>query len=588
MPFQDLPHDVGSGVAGFEWESEDLAAGGFDFFTAGDEVAPVGAFDEEVGEDFGDELAGGIFVEERDGIDGFEAEGDRGAGVFVQDGPGEAFEALDARVGVQGQDEDVAEGAGCLKQAYMAGMEDVVAAVGKNDFLALLAPLGALGDEVRPGIHCTHPFSLCRRLNSKFMRAVLCLVLLVPIAFAQSLEERITSISKSMQARLVECRRDIHMHPELSNQEVRTGKLIAERLRTLGLDDVKTNIAGNGVTAVLKGGKPGPVVAWRADMDALPIDESSFDVPYKSTVKGVKHACGHDAHTTIGLGIAEALSQVRSELPGSVKFVFQPAEEGVQNAEEWGAKLMIKQGALENPAPAAIYAFHVAPNLPVGKIGYTDNAASSSSASIRISFKGKRAHGAYPYQGIDAVAVASQCILALQTIHSRRIDTLDPSVFTLGTIQGGERRNVIAENVTVAGSVRTLSDKVLDDYETKIKQTLDGCTSAMGAAYTLDYKRFYPAMMNSPALNSAAVPVIEGVLGAKNALQIGPGLFGEDFSFYQRVVPGVMFMLGVGNAAKGITAPVHTANFDLDEDALSIGVNTGARILVDYLIRNAK
>ena len=420
------------------------------------------------------------------------------------------------------------------------------------------------------------------------MRFVYCLGMMSALLPAQSLDDQIAAIAMKMQSRLVECRRDIHMHPELSNQEVRTGKLVAERLRVLGMDEVRTNVAGNGVVALLKGGKPGPIVAWRADMDALPIDESGMSMAYKSTVKGVKHACGHDAHTTIGLGIAEALLQIREQIPGSVKFLFQPAEEGAGGVPEWGAQLMIKEGALENPKPAAIFAFHVAGNLNAGTIGYTDNAASSAAANVRIQFKGKRAHGAYPYQGIDAVAVASQCIVALQTIHSRRIDTLEPSVFSLGTIQGGDRRNVIAETVTVAGTVRTFSDKTHDDYEVKIRQTLDGCSSAMGASYDLEYKRGNLAMMNHPALNKAAIPVLEKILGAANTVQSAPGMFAEDFSRYQRVIPGTMFLLGTANPAKGITAGVHTVEFDIDEDVLSLGVRTGASILLDYLNRNSK
>ncbi len=412
--------------------------------------------------------------------------------------------------------------------------------------------------------------------------------MLVALLPAQSLEDQIAAIASKMQSRLVECRRDIHMHPELSNQEVRTGKLVAERLRALGMDEVRSNVAGNGVVAVLRGGKPGTTVAWRADMDALPIDESSMDVVYKSTVKGVKHACGHDAHTTIGLGIAEALLQIREQIPGTVKFLFQPAEEGSGGAAIAGAKLMIQEGALENPAPAAIFAFHVAGNLPIGTINYTDNAASAAGATVRIHFKGKRAHGAYPYQGIDAVAVASQCIIALQTIHSRRIDTLDPSVFSLGTIQGGDRRNVIAEAVNVTGTVRTFSDKVMDEYEAKIRQTLEGCTTAMGATYELGFRRGNLAMINNPALNQAALPVLQKILGAAHVKQQGAGMFSEDFSLYQRAIPGTMFALGVSNPAKGITANVHTAEFDIDEDALSLGVRAGASIVLDYLNRNAK
>jgi amidohydrolase len=420
------------------------------------------------------------------------------------------------------------------------------------------------------------------------MRAVLYLAIFAAILPAQSLEDQIAKIAKDLQPLLVECRRDIHMHPELSNNEVRTGKLIAEKLRTLGLEDIKPNVAGNGVTAVLKGGKPGPVVAWRADMDALPIDESNFSAPYKSTVKGVKHACGHDAHTTIGLGIAETLSKVKDQIPGTVKFLFQPAEEGVPGVASYGARLMVSEGALENPKPSAIYAFHVAGNVPVGKIAYTDEAASSASSGVNITFTGRRSHGAYPYQGIDAVAVASQCILALQTIHSRRIDTVNPSVFTLGTIHGGDRRNVIAETVTLTGTIRTFSEAVTDQYEALIKQTLDGCTSAMSATYDFKLRRGNIPMMNNPGLNKAALPVIERVLGPGSTVAQGPGLFGEDFSQYQKVIPGTMLFLGTANAAKGITAGVHTAEFDIDEDALSLGVHTGSKILLDYLTRNAK
>ncbi|MFN7543655.1 MAG: M20 family metallopeptidase [Acidobacteriota bacterium] len=405
---------------------------------------------------------------------------------------------------------------------------------------------------------------------------------------AQTIEERIGEAVKAMEPRLVECRRDLHMHPELSNREERTGKLVAERLRALGLDEVRAGVAGHGVVGVLKGRQPGGVVAWRADMDALPIDESKLNVPYKSTVKGVKHACGHDAHTAIGLGIAEALVKVKEELPGTVKFLFQPAEEGAGGAASWGAKQMIAEGALENPRPGAIFALHVGTHIPVGQMSTTDNAASAASGAVAIEFQGKKAHGAYPYQGIDAVAVASQCIVALQTIHSRRLSSQEPSVFSLGTIHGGDRRNVIAESVKVTGTVRTFSDKVLDQYEAMIHQTLKGCTGGMGAGYRLEFKRSYPAMMNSPSLNEGARPVLERLLGKGNLVTVGPGMFAEDFSYYQRQVPGVMLGLGVANAAKGLTAGLHTAEFDLDEDALAIGVKAGAHVVVDYLRRSGQ
>ncbi len=400
---------------------------------------------------------------------------------------------------------------------------------------------------------------------------------------AQSIDQKIDSIAKRIESSLIECRRDIHMHPELSNQERRTAELVASRLKAMGFSEIRTGVGGHGVVATLVGAKPGPVLAWRAEMDALPIDESNFNVPYRSTVKGVKHACGHDAHTAIALGIAETLNEMKADLPGSVKFLFQPAEES-----GGGAKRMIEQGALENPRPEAIFAYHVSPVTKVGQIGYTDNAASSSAAAVKITIKGRKSHGAYPYQGIDAIAIASQCIAALQSIHSRRIDSQNPSVLSLGTIHGGDRRNVIAENVVIQGTVRTLSDAVVDDYEAKIRQTLSGCATGMGGSFDLEFRRGYPAMVNSPALNRAAMPALEAVFGKPNIVSSPPGLFAEDFSYFEKVIPGTMLQLGVRNEAKGITAPIHSAGFDIDEDAMLLGVRAGARILVQYLQAGAK
>lgn len=401
----------------------------------------------------------------------------------------------------------------------------------------------------------------------------------------QSREEQVAKLAESMRPWLVECRRDLHMHPELSNFEVRTGKLIAERLKALGYRDVRTGVAGNGVVATLVGGKPGPVVAWRADMDALPIDETNFNVPYKSTVKGVKHACGHDAHTTIGLGLAEAAIRMQPEIPGTIKFIFQPAEEGAE-APEFGAKLMIKEGALDNPKPAAIFAFHMTNSIDAGQVGWVENAASSGNDTVTITFKGKRAHGAYPYQGIDAVAVASQCIVALQGIHSRRINTQDPSVLSLGTIDGGDRRNIIAETVKVAGTVRTFSEANHSNYEKFIRQTLDGCTSAMGASYELDYRYGYPSMNNDPALVRLSLPALERAIGTGNVRPEPMSMASEDFSYFQRVIPGAMFRLGSRNLSRGISAGTHTAEFDIDEESLVVGVKAGMSILLNYLERS--
>src|SRR5436853_6457692 len=275
------------------------------------------------------------------------------------------------------------------------------------------------------------------------------------IAPAASRDQQIAQAAEAMRARLIEQRRDFHMHPELSNREERTARIVAERLRALGLE-VKTNVGKHGVVALLKGAKPGPVVAVRADMDALPIQET-IDVPYKSQTPGVKHACGHDAHTTIELGVAEILSKMRPEISGTIKFIFQPSEEGAPAGEEGGASLMIKEGALENPRPTAIFGLHVMPVVEVGQIAYNSGPAMASSDHFVITIHGKKVHGAYPHDGIDAVVVAAECVTSLQTIRSRRIDTTEPLVITVGIIQGGNRFNIVADEVKLEGTVRTLT-----------------------------------------------------------------------------------------------------------------------------------
>jgi amidohydrolase len=396
----------------------------------------------------------------------------------------------------------------------------------------------------------------------------------------------IPSMVAQMEPKLIETRRDFHAHPELSNKEARTGKVIAERLRALGLDEVKTNVAGHGVIGVLKGGKPGPVVAWRTDMDALPIDESTFNVPYRSTNAGVKHACGHDAHMTVALGVAELLSKMRKEVPGTVKFLFQPAEEGVSDVESFGAALMIKEGALENPRPSAIFAFHVSPMLEAGKIGYAAGPFLASADSADITIKGKKAHGASPQDGTDALVSAAQCVNMLQTIHSRRISTMDPSVLTIGTIRGGDRSNVIADSVKMEGTLRTFSEQTREAYRTYMRQTLLGCTAINGGAFELTWVQpSYPVTVNPAGLLGDTLPSIERAAGKDNVKLMAPQMGGEDFSLFQKEIPGVMFWLGVRNEAKGITSGLHTADFDIDEAALPVGVKTAAAILLDYLKR---
>jgi amidohydrolase len=405
-------------------------------------------------------------------------------------------------------------------------------------------------------------------------------------ASAAARDERIAREAEAMRAQLVAQRRDFHMHPELSNREERTSRVVAERLRALGLTDVREHVGKYGVTALLVGAKPGPVIAVRADMDALPIQEVN-NVPYKSLVPGVKHACGHDAHTTIELGVAEILSKMKDEIHGTIKFIFQPAEEGAPAGEEGGAKFMIKEGALENPRPQVIFGLHTNPELQVGQIGYHVGPAMASSDTFSITIHGKSAHGALPQNGVDAVVVASQAVLALQNIRSRRIDPLEPLVITVGTIQGGTRFNIIAGEVKMTGTMRTLNNDVRERAVAMMRDTLQNVTAAYGATFDLNFEDSNPVTYNQPSLVEETLPTIQRVVGTQNAVALKPFMPSEDFSYYQKVVPGFYYYLGVGNKAKGITAGWHTPDFDIDEDSLVVGVKVMSNVLLDYLDHHA-
>jgi amidohydrolase len=398
--------------------------------------------------------------------------------------------------------------------------------------------------------------------------------------------EKVARAAESMRGQLIAQRRDFHMHPELSNREERTSRVVAERLRALGLTDVKTGVGKYGVTALLVGGKPGPVVAVRADMDALPIQEVN-DVPYKSQTPGVKHACGHDVHTTVELGVAEVLSRMKEDVHGTVKFIFQPAEEGAPTGEAGGAKLMIKEGALENPRPAAIFGLHTEPNLQAGQIGYHVGPAMASSDTFSITIHGKASHGAQPQLGVDAVVVASQAVLALQNIRSRRIDPLEPLVITVGTINGGTRFNVVAGEVKMTGTMRTFNQQVRDHSVELMRETLQNVTAAYGATFELNMEDSNFVTYNEPSLVEETLPTFRRVVGDANAVTLKPFMPAEDFSAYQKVVPGFYYFLGVGNRAKGITAGWHTPDFDVDEESLVVGVKVMSNVLLDYLDRHA-
>lgn len=427
-------------------------------------------------------------------------------------------------------------------------------------------------------------------------RKLLCIFLALQLSAICSLadtvslttrDEQLAKAAEMLRAKLIETRRYLHQHPELSNREEKTSQYIAEKLRSYGLDEVKTQVGKYGVVGVLKGAKPGPVVAVRADMDALPIQET-LDIPYKSQNAGVKHACGHDLHMTVQLGVAEILSKNRNLINGTIKFIFQPAEEGAPEGENGGAKFMIEEGALENPKPSAIFGLHVMPNIQVGQIGINSGPAMASSDKFMLTVRGKKVHGAYPHDGIDTIVVASECVLALQTIRSRRINTQEPLVITVGSFQGGNRYNIIADEVKMEGTMRTLNEEVRTNAMAQMNQTLKGITSAYGASYELTWGKNNPVTYNDPKLVAATLPTIKRVIGESNITTPLPQMGAEDFSLFQKVVPGFFYFLGVGNKEKGITAMIHTPEFEADEEALVIGVKVMSSVLLDYLDQGTK
>lgn len=397
--------------------------------------------------------------------------------------------------------------------------------------------------------------------------------------------KQINQLADDARPMVVSERRDFHVHPELSNREVRTEQVIIARLLELSLTDMRTNVAHHGVVALLKGGKPGPVVAYRADIDALPINEV-HNVPYRSTVPNVMHACGHDAHAAIGLGVAEVLSKMRADLPGTVKFIFQSAEEGAPSGEEGGAALMIKEGAMESPKPLAIFGMHATTEIEVGQIGVRAGPAQASANMFDLTIRGKMSHAAHPEKGIDTIVVASECVTALQTIKSRSIDTFDPVILTIGTIHGGNRRNIIAGEVKMEGTIRTFTDSALTSIKQQMHQTLKGICDAYGATYELHIDEATVPVMNDPALVKETLPALRAAIGDAKVVDAELRMGAEDFSYFQRVVPGFYWRLGSGNKDKGIVAEAHTPDFDIDEDCLVVGVKSMANVLWDYLERH--
>ena len=395
------------------------------------------------------------------------------------------------------------------------------------------------------------------------------------------------AISKNLNT-IIDLRHQIHQYPELGNREFKTAKLVAEHLRSLGIE-VETDIAYTGVVGVLKGNKPGPVVAVRADMDALPVTEET-DLPFKSTVKttyldkevGVMHACGHDIHTSVQLGVASVLASMKRSLPGTVKFIFQPAEEGPPPGEEGGAELMLKEGVFDNPKPSAVFGLHTHAALEVGELGLTIGPAMAAVDQFIITIKGKQSHGAYPHKSVDPIIMATEVVTAFQTIRSRSLSPLEPSVVTVGIIRGGERFNIIPEEVHLEGTVRTYDPEVQDMVEKRMNEILKGITLAYGGSFELNYERGTPATINNPELCKQMIPTLERVVGKDNLKMMDPVMGGEDFAIFANEVPGIYYRLGV--VKPGTTSGwIHTPTFRADDSCLEVGIRAMSNMVVDYL-----
>jgi amidohydrolase len=405
----------------------------------------------------------------------------------------------------------------------------------------------------------------------------------VPLSlFAQGRPD-VRADASTMRARLVEIRRDLHQNPELSNREARTAKRIAEHLQAAGIP-YERGIAKNGVLATIRGGRPGKTVMVRADIDALPIQETN-DVPYKSKVDGVKHACGHDAHTAIGLGTAELLWKRRGDLNGTVHVIFQPAEEGPPPGEKGGAPLMIEEGLLDRLKPEAIFGLHSMPNHRVGTVSWTPGATMASSDTFRITITGKQSHGAEPHRGIDPIVIGSQMVLALQTIASRRVDPLEPVVVTVGVFRSGTRHNIVPDSAVLEGTLRTLSPEVRTQARNLIETIATGVAQTAGGTAAIIYldNPPNPPVINDAALGAFAERSLKKTLGESNVVRDPPRMVAEDFAHFAERVPSFFYFLGVGNPDKGITANLHTAAFDIDEDALVIGATAMTNLVLDYL-----
>jgi amidohydrolase len=426
--------------------------------------------------------------------------------------------------------------------------------------------------------------------HSLLVAALLALLPCSALAADAQVEALATKVDGKVQA----WRRDIHQHPELGNREVRTAKLVAEHLRALGFDDVRTGIATTGVTAVLRGGQPGPRIALRADMDALPVTERS-DLPFASKATstfrgepvGVMHACGHDAHVGILLGVAEALASIKAELPGEILFVFQPAEEGPPDGEEGGAEEMLAQGIFDRFKPQAVFGLHVFSTLNAGQVGWRSGPAMAASDRFNIVVQGRQTHGSRPWGGVDPIVASADLIGTAQTIVSRRQDISRlPVVLSFGAIKGGIRYNIIPDSVELVGTIRTFDEGMRQGVFADLKNVAESVAKAHGATAVVKVPdtKGNPVTANDPALTARVVPSLRKAVGDANVVEMGLVMGAEDFSFYAREVPGFFFFVGATPRGQdAIKAPSnHSPEFFLDEEALKVGTRAMLQVVLDH------
>jgi len=398
-------------------------------------------------------------------------------------------------------------------------------------------------------------------------------------------------VSSDLEAQVIEWRRHIHANPELSNREFETAKMVAEHLRSLGME-VQTGVAHTGVVGLLKGGKPGPTIALRADMDALPVVEQT-DVPFKSTVKseyrgnevGVMHACGHDTHVAMLMGAAEKLVEMKDELAGNVMFIFQPAEEGAPEGEEGGAELMLKEGLFAENKPEKVFGIHVWAGFPTGHIGYRKGPLMASSDQFEIKVKGKQAHGSTPWAGVDPIVTSAQIINNAQTIISRQTNiTKAPAVLSFGIVEGGVRNNIIPDEVTLIGTIRNFDMDIRSDIHDKLKLTAEKTAEANGAEAHVHVDLGYPVTSNDEDLVEQMLPITRAVAGADKVQEVPLVTGAEDFSYYALEVPGMFVFLGVTPPERDMASEPsnHSPHFYADEDALK----TGTELYVNWALES--